>query len=272
MLPIAGDFRDEVADLHAFFSTLDADDWQRETRFKEWTPWDVLAHLHFFDEVSLHCTNGEEGFAPKRRELNALMGSGEPMKVIHRKALGHLSADELLANWKEGAFDLAAQLGELDPKARLPWFGPDMGASMFTTARFMETWAHAQAIFDLVGAERRHTDRIRNIVAIGFRTFGWTFVNRKLDPPGPPPFVRLTAPSGEVWAYGDPDEAGEGEKIEGTALDFCLTVTQVRNVADTALDVQGEVARSWMAIAQCFAGPPVDPPPPGFRTAGEARE
>ncbi|MCR9095317.1 MAG: TIGR03084 family metal-binding protein [bacterium] len=268
MLPIAQDFRDEVADLHAFYSTIEAADWERETRFMDWTPWDVVAHLHFFDDVSLHCTHGEEGFAPKRKELNGMMGSGKSMKELQREALGHLSADALLAKWRETAFALADELGELDPKARLPWFGPDMGASMFTTARFMETWAHAQAIYDLVGAERTHTDRIRNIVAIGYRTFGWTFVNRKLDPPGSPPLLRLTAPSGALWEYGDPAEASPGETIEGTALDFCLTVTQVRNVKDTALDVQGDVANAWMEIAQCFAGPPVDPPPPGHRVSG----
>jgi uncharacterized protein (TIGR03084 family) len=83
--------------------------------------------------------------------------------------------------------------------------------------------------------------------------------------PGSPPHLRLEAPSGEIWEWNEPSEE---ERIEGTALDFCLTVTQVRNVADTKLRVTGEVARRWMAIAQCFAGGPVDPPPPGYRTGG----
>jgi hypothetical protein len=42
-------------------------------------------------------------------------------------------------------------------------------------------------------------------------------------------------------------------------------VTQVRNIADTQLSVTGEAARRWMAIAQCFAGPPNDPPAKGAR-------
>jgi hypothetical protein len=42
-------------------------------------------------------------------------------------------------------------------------------------------------------------------------------------------------------------------------------VTQVRNIADTKLRVIGETATSWMSIAQCFAGPPENPPPPGSR-------
>lgn len=265
MLPVADDFREEVAEFHAFLETLDEGDWERETKFMSWTPWDVLAHLHYFDEVSLHCTEGEAAFAERRKALMASVGAGKTSQELQRDALGHLSAEQLLATWRDTAFVLAEKLGACDPKARLPWFGPDMGASMFTTARFMETWSHAQAVYDLMGAPRAHSDRIKNIVAIGYRTFGWTFVNRKLSPPGPPPFVRLVAPSGEVWEYGDPGEAGPGEKIEGDALDFCLTVTQVRNVADTGLDVQGEVATAWMEIAQCFAGAPVDPPAPGVR-------
>jgi hypothetical protein len=42
-------------------------------------------------------------------------------------------------------------------------------------------------------------------------------------------------------------------------------VTQGRNVADTALQVRGPVAKRWMSIAQCFAGGPADPPKPGTR-------
>ena len=53
--------------------------------------------------------------------------------------------------------------------------------------------------------------------------------------------------------------------MEGTASDFCHVVTQNRNVVDSKLRVTGDVAKQWMAIAQCFAGPPVDPPPPGTR-------
>ena len=139
-----------------------------------------------------------------------------------------------------------------------------MGVAMFTTARYMETWAHAQEVYDLVGAPRVHTDRIKNIATIGVKTFGWTFVNRKLEVPAPTPFVVLTAPSGAVWEWNEPSES---ERIRGDAVDFCHVVTQGRNIADTPLEVTGTVASQWMAIAQCFAGGAVDPPKPGTRMA-----
>ena len=34
---------------------------------------------------------------------------------------------------------------------------------------------------------------------------------------------------------------------------------------DTTLKATGDTATRWMAMAQCFAGPPEDPPPPGTR-------
>jgi uncharacterized protein (TIGR03084 family) len=132
------------------------------------------------------------------------------------------------------------------------------------TARLMETWSHSQAIYDVLGVERADTDRIGNIVRLGVNTYGWTWKNRRQEPPGPMPRLRLTAPSGAVWEYGANEQARD-DLIQGSATEFCQVVTQCRNIADTSLAVSGKVAQGWMAIAQCFAGPPQDPPAPGRR-------
>lgn len=263
MLEESIDLRAEADELHAFLGTLRESDWSRPTGFMGWTPWDVVAHLHFFDEMSLRALEGEEAFAARRTELIKSFGGGKTNAEIARDTYGPLAPKELLARWIESCHDMAEQLGASNPKRRLPWFGPDMGVRMFTTARLMETWAHGQEIYDLVGAERQPTDRLKHIATIGVKTFGWTFVNRGQQPPGPPPYIRLTAPSGAIWEWQEPSDV---ERVEGSALDFCLVVTQARNVADTALEVTGPVATQWMAIAQCFAGGPVDPPKPGQRT------
>jgi uncharacterized protein (TIGR03084 family) len=130
------------------------------------------------------------------------------------------------------------------------------------TARLMETWAHGQAIFDLLGQERIVTDRIKNVAVIGINTFGWTFTNRGVAVPADRPCVRLTAPSGATWDWNQPDQKNV---VEGSAIEFCQVVTQTRNIADTRLKVIGESAIAWMSMAQCFAGPPENPPPPGTR-------
>lgn len=72
----------------------------------------------------------------------------------------------------------------------------------------------------------------------------------------------LTAPSGAQWIFG---EESATDRIGGEAHEFCQAVTQTRNIADTRLVVIGPAANAWMAIAQCFAGPPEVPPAPGTR-------
>jgi hypothetical protein len=83
-----------------------------------------------------------------------------------------------------------------------------------------------------------------------------------MAPPGAAPYIRLEAPSGAPGEWNDPSDEN---RVEGTALEFCQVVTQVRNVADTNIATKGEPARIWMSLAQCFAGPPENPPPPGTR-------
>jgi uncharacterized protein (TIGR03084 family) len=263
MLQESRDLIAEAEELHAFLATLGEDDWSRPTAFQQWTPWDVVAHLHFYDRVSLVALEGREAFAGRRDELIRAMAAGTSNAELGRREFGHLGPAALLEAWIVDCRDMASQLGESDPKRRLPWFGPDMGVRMFTTARLMETWAHGQEVYDLMGVARKPTDRLRHIATIGVKTFGWTFANRRLEPPGPPPYVRLVAPSGAIWEWGEPSDA---EYVSGAAVDFCHVVTQGRNVADTELQVVGPVATAWMAIAQCFAGPPADPPKPGERT------
>jgi hypothetical protein len=72
----------------------------------------------------------------------------------------------------------------------------------------------------------------------------------------------LSAPSGAIWSWNDDQTENH---IKGAAVDFCHVVTQGRHIAEVPLEVTGPVAQAWMAIAQCFAGTPEDPPPPGMR-------
>jgi uncharacterized protein (TIGR03084 family) len=263
MLQESLDLRAEADELHSFLQTLEAGDWERPTGFMQWTPWDVVAHLHYFDRVSMLALRGEDAFVAKRDEFIENIVGGLTTAEIARREFGDLRPAELLGRWRETCHEMADALGTSDPKRRLPWFGPDMGVRMFTTARYMETWAHGQEVYDLLRVRRTYTDRIKNVAVLGMKTFGWTFVNRGLEVPTAKPYVRLVAPSGEIWEWNEPSE---GESIRGDAVDFCRVVTQGRNIADTALEVVGEVATRWMSIAQCFAGGPVDPPKPGERT------
>ncbi len=149
---------------------------------------------------------------------------------------------------------MVEELRRHGPKDRIPWFGPDMSAMSFATARLMETWAHGVDVADALGVAREPTDRLRHVAELGVRTRGFAYVSRGMAPPDVPIRVDLATPDGDdVWAWG-PAEAPDS--VLGTALDFCLVVTQRRNPADTDLLSPAPRPREWIGIAQAFAGAP----------------
>jgi uncharacterized protein (TIGR03084 family) len=262
VLQQATDLRDECDALYDFVATLDGDVWQRATPFKGWTVWDVIAHLHYFNWAALQSLISDEAFLSSAVVLGEAFEHGLDLPTFTREHLGPLPPAELLEQWRSCFVEMCERMGDADPERRLKWYGPDMGVRMFATARQMETWAHGQDVYDLLRVEREHADRLKNVVVLGIKTFGWTFANRGLEVPATVPYVRLRAPSGALWEWGEPSPE---EYVEGTAVDFCRVVTQNRNVADTGLSVTGATAKRWMAIAQCFAGGPAEPPAPGER-------
>jgi uncharacterized protein (TIGR03084 family) len=117
----------------------------------------------------------------------------------------------------------------------------------------METWAHGQDVVDALGQDRPATGRLRSVAEIGVRARPFSYAVRGLPMPERPVRVELTGPDGEPWTWGQEDAA---DVVRGTALDFCLLVTQRRHRDDLDLQVTGSAAEEWMGIAQAFAGPP----------------
>lgn len=261
MLQQGIDLRTEADALFQLLDRLEESDWTQPTQFKAWTVNDIVQHLHDSDLLAAASVRDPEEFARLRADIVARR-EGKSRVEEARERLGHLTGRSLLTVWRETLEDLCTMLETRNPDDRLKWSGPDMGVRMFATARQMEIWAHGQAIYDLKGIARENTDRIKNIAVLGVRTFGWTFANRKEQAPDVTPFVCLTAPSGAIWEWNDPESTAS---VKGGAVAFCQVVTQVRNIADTQLIVSGAAAERWMRIAQCFAGPPEDPPAPGSR-------
>lgn len=260
--PQADDFLAECRVLHDLLLTLPAKAWEEPTGFKGWTAIDILGHLHHTDCVTISARDGEDAFW---REMGGLrtakeQGIGE---IAYTRQWHGLDGPTLLARWIEMAARLAAVYRDADPRQRIYWGrGPDMSARSCMSARQMEVWSHGQALFDLMGQDRPETDRLRNVAQICVNTFGWAFRVRELPIPEHAPYLRLIAPSGMVWEWNSPAST---DRITGSAVEFCQVGTQTRNIADTALTVEGPTALHWMAIAQCFAGPAHAPPTPGTR-------
>ena len=264
MLTQAIDFREECEVLRAVLAEVPDCDWDRPTQFKSWTFNDVIGHLHIFDHAAGLTLQGTALVQAFFAEIAAARAGGDTLVTYTRRWLGGAHGKALLMRWQDLYRQLADRYALEDPTRRVAWGGPDMSVRSCISARQMEAWAHGQAIFDTLGQIRTEGERLKNIAIMGINTFGWSFRNRVLEVPPVRPYVRLTSPSGAVWDWNEPQQS---ERIEGSALDFCRVVTQTRNIADTALQVKGPVAERWMSIAQCFAGPPENPPAAGTRFA-----
>ena len=256
----AEDFRMESETLFHAIETLDDTGLQLVTQFKGWTIEDILVHLHFWNIAADLTIKDDASFRDFAGDAFKALNETGSLRDVENAQI-HLRGIALRAKWIQQVRDMAGRWIALDPKLRLQWVGPSMSARSSMTARQMETWAHGMEVFDVLGVVRQEQDRILNIVVLGVNTFSWSHKVQGLDVPETIPHLCLTMPSGEIWEYGEKGSSS----ISGTAVDFAAVVTQTRAVADTALEIEGDVATTWMTNAQCFAGPPETPPAKGSR-------
>ncbi|WP_170464750.1 TIGR03084 family metal-binding protein [Ruegeria arenilitoris] len=255
----AKDFLDESEALYAILANVTGDQWETATQFKGWTLNDVLVHLHYWNQMADLSLQDPEAFTAR---IGALFtkAKAEGLRKAENEAIT-LRRDELRDEWRALYTEIGSRWADLDPKHRVKWAGPDMSVRSSITARQMETWAHGQEVFDILGVERVEQDRIKNVVILGVNTFGWAYQVNGKSIPDAMPHLELTAPSGAVWEFGEPGD----NRITGSAVEFAQVSAQTRNIADTSLRVEGPIATEWMSIAQCFAGGRETPPEPGSR-------
>jgi uncharacterized protein (TIGR03084 family) len=241
---------DDLAAEHADLDALSAGaDLSLITPAAGWTVGDTIAHLWFFDREATTALVDPEAFGAILKEAIENPDGYMARTLGEGRVLG----DELPNIWRQTRADLLTALRAADPASKVPWFGPPMSPASFATARLMEYWAHGQDVADAVGRQRTPTDRLRHICHLGVRTRGFSYAVRGQAAPDTEVFVSLTGPNGDTWTWGDP---GAADRVEGSALDFCLVVTQRRHPDDTDLVISGDAAREWMSIAQAFAGGP----------------
>lgn len=227
-----------------------ATDWATRTPAEGWTIAHQVAHLAWTDAKALIAVAAPGDF---RGEIERALAAGPGYVDAGAAGEARKPREELLARWRFGRETLATALEAAPPGTKFPWYGPPMSAASMATARLMETWAHAQDVYDALGLAREPGSGLRHIARFGVRTRDFAFAVRSLPPPAQEFRVELRAPGGQLWAYG-PDDAGQ--RVTGSALDFCLVVTQRRHLADTDLEATGPDAVRWLGIAQAFAGPP----------------
>ena len=248
---LVADLNDESNSLDGIVTGLANADWQRDTPAAGWTIAHQIAHLTWTDRSTLLAINDPVAFAAHLNEAAA-----SPDSFVDRGAQETLAEPAaLLATWRESRRALAQALLAVPAGKKVPWYGVDMSATSMATARLMETWAHGLDVADALGLTREPTARLRHIVFLGHRTLGYSFLARGRPLPQEPVRLELTGPGNDtpLWTFG-PEDAQN--RVTGSALDFCLLVTQRRHRADLDLWAEGPVANEWLDIAQAFAGPP----------------
>jgi uncharacterized protein (TIGR03084 family) len=246
---LTADLVAETAWLDEVLGALSPGQWQLPTPAPGWTVADQVSHLAYFDEATLLSIRDPDLF---RLDAEALAGRGSDFPDQIAAEYRHLGGAELLRWFRAARLALLDGYASADPDARLPWYGLDMGLASSVTARLMETWAHGQDIADTLGIERPATGRLRHVAHLGVRSLPYSYLVNGLPQPDAPIRVELAAPDGGQWTWGPADAA---DRVTGTALDFCLVVTQRRHRTDTGLVISGQTAGQWIAIAQAFAGP-----------------
>ena len=247
---VLADLATEGDRLEAIVAPLDDDGWRTPTPAPGWAVATQVAHLAWTDEVAVAAATDKAAW-----DAIVMEAIHDPEGYVDAQALegAEASAADLLQRWREARAALARSLRDVPADEKLPWFGPPMSPTSMATARFMETWAHSLDVHEALGVEPERSDRIRHVAHLGVRTRRFAYSVHGLEAPAAELRIELTAPSGEVWAYG-PDDAAQS--VRGSAWDFCRLVTQRVHRADTDLEADGPDAEEWLRIAQAFAGPP----------------
>jgi len=248
--PMVDDLHAESEALDALVDQLDAQRWAVATPAHGWTIAHQIGHLLWTDRVALMSITDEAAFG----EMVAATETAIDTFVDDAAAeLAALPPAELLTDWRRTRNTLHAALRTVPDGRKLLWFGPPMSAASMATARLMETWAHGLDVADALGVQIPPSMRLKSIAHLGVRTRDFAFTVHGLTPPADPFRVELTAPNGGLWTWG-PEDAGQ--RVSGSALDFCYLVTQRRSRAKLGLVTHGVDAEKWLEIAQAFAGPP----------------
>ena len=134
MTALAADLAAESAVTRALVAGLDEADWHTPTPAAGWDIADQIGHLAYFDEVAVRAAVHPDEF---RAELAVQADEGVDADTIAARYRDRTGA-QMLAWFESARAGLLTTFANLDPRLRLPWFGPPMSAASSLTARLME--------------------------------------------------------------------------------------------------------------------------------------
>ena len=250
------DTADESEALFMVLERLNTSDWSAPTGCVPWTVADQISHLAWNDDATVQALTQPEAFIASRPTTPQGIQHMVDAVIVDHQAMDDAA---LLAWFRSARGSMLEAFRGAEPKARMPWYGPDMSVTSKLTARFMETWAHGWDVVDALDQAYETTDSLRHVVFLGLQALPNAFTIHGQPVPKVPVRVDVVLPSGTRFVVGPPDA---GNVVEGSGFDLAMVVTQRRHVDDTSLRAIGPVANEWLAIAQAFAGPAGSKRPP----------
>ncbi|WP_051266414.1 maleylpyruvate isomerase family mycothiol-dependent enzyme [Nakamurella lactea] len=252
------DFVAQCSDLEAVLNRCP--DLSADSAAIDWTVADTITHLwHTNDEAALAVKD------PAKFAAWAEVARGNTALREEQRRRGRKLGRGVVDEWLRSVTVFESGARQSDPETRVGWYGPPMRLVRLVGARVMEHWAHGMDIVDALGGRLPQTDRLYHVAELGFITRRWSYQVRDLTPPDDDVRVELDPPAGGGrWSFG-PELAAE--RITGSAVDFCLVVTQRRHLLDTTLTTTPG-AEEWLRVAQCYAGAPGIGRPPRVSAPG----
>ncbi len=255
MARVIDDLAAEEAALDRVLADLEPGAWDTPTPAVGWTIRHQIVHLAQGEELAALAVDDPAAF---QSELVRLLSDLDLVMASTEADARDRSPAQLRDRWLRRAAATVSALRRHGDETRIDWVAGPMAPETFASARVMETFAHGHDILAALGRRPAPSRRLLHVADLGVRTRGFSFRSRALDVP-PAPFVELGGADTAPWRWGAADAASS---VRGDALEFCEVVTQRRHVDDTSLEAEGPGARRWLEIAQAFAGPPTDGPPP----------
>jgi enediyne biosynthesis protein E11 len=246
---VLNDLNADCEQVDQLVAGLDAGQWQLPTPAPGWTIAHQIAHLAATFHMAAMAASDPTAFREFTVRLSGNFGAN-----VEAALARYLNdpPDVLLGRWRDERASVTKALAAVPAGQVVPWLVRPLPPAILACAGIMENFAHGQDIADALGVQREATDRLRHLVGFAVLVWDFGYQSRGLTPPQEQFRFEITAPSGELWAFGPPDAA---QQIAGPAVDFCLLVTRRRHRDDLAVTATGADADRWLDIAQAYRGP-----------------
>ncbi|MGZ8762436.1 MAG: maleylpyruvate isomerase family mycothiol-dependent enzyme [Acidimicrobiia bacterium] len=248
---ILGALAAQHAELGQLLTSLEPDDWTRDTPCEGWKVADVVVHLAQTDELAIGSVEGR--FTEVMVELAGDIGfpesidAGADLMVARDRDLSTAAVQD---RWRRGSNTLRGLLANRDLHDRVTWVAGELSLRTLATTRLAECWIHTGDVATAIGRVRVPTNRLRHIARLAWRTVPYAFELAGREPPGPVAF-ELTGPDGDEWSFHPAEPAST--VISGAGVELCRVAARRVDPRDTTLRGEGPDADAVLELVRTYA-------------------